>query len=149
MPVHIVRTDTCQAPLETAFAYVADYRNVPHWLFGVHGFDPVGEQTYGLGSVFDADVHLGLRLKSRIRVDDWAENRMISFDTVKGFKVQSTWTFEALDATSTAITAEVTYHLPFGPAGKAMGKVIEPAVKQAVSRSADQLRERIEASSRS
>jgi uncharacterized membrane protein len=149
MPVEIVTSTTCEAPCDAAFAYVADYRNVPHWLFGIHEFTPVGDRDYGLGSVFDASVHLGLRLHSRIEVDEFVEDRLIAFDSVKGFKVRSRWNFEPVAPGRTTITAQVTYALPFGPAGRAMGKVVEPAVKQAVAHSSDELTARIEAAARS
>lgn len=73
--VELRKTTLCQAPREVAFGYVADYRNVPQWLFGIHDFTPVDGLDYGLGATFDASVHLGLHLHSRIRVDDWVEAR--------------------------------------------------------------------------
>ena len=144
MPVDIVKVVTCEAPLDVAFDYVAEYRNVPDWLFGIHSFEPVGERDHGLGSVFDASIHLGVHLRSRIEVNAWVDNRLIGFDSVKGFAVSSRWNFEPVGGDRTAITAEVSYRLPFGPAGKAMGKVMEPFVKQAVTHSSDHLRTRIQ-----
>ena len=145
MAVDIVKTETCNAPLKTAFAYVADYRKIPDWMFGVHAFEPVGPHDYGLGSVFDVTVHLGLRIHTRIEAVEWEENRLIGMDSVKGFKVRSRWYFTALDEDRTEVTAKVSYELPFGPAGKAMGKVMEPVVKQAVKHASHHLVTNIEA----
>jgi len=144
MSIDIVKTTECDAPLDAAFDYVADYRNVPSWLFGVQTFEPVGDIDHGLGAVFDGAMHLGVTLTSRIEVNEWVDNRLIGFDSVKGFKNSSRWNFEAAGEGRTLITAEVSYSLPFGPAGKALGKVIEPFVKQAVKHSSDHLRQRIE-----
>lgn len=145
MATDIVQATVCQAPLDVAFDYVADYRNVPDWLVGVTEFTPVGEQDHGLGSVFDASMHLGMKLSSRIRVHEWVDNRLIGFESVKGFSVRSRWNFEASGPRETTVTAQITYGLPFGPAGKAMGRVIAPVIRQAVVRSSDQLRSAIEA----
>ncbi len=144
MSIEIVKTTACEAPLDVVFDYVADYRNVPDWLFGVETFEPVGDVDHGLGAVFDAAMHLGMTLKSRIEVNAWVDSRLIGFDSIKGFKNSSRWNFERTGDTSTLITAEVSYSLPFGPAGKAMGKVIEPFVKRAVAHSSAQLKEQVE-----
>ena len=144
MPIHVTRTDTCQAPVETAFAYVADYRNVPQWLFGMHKFEPVGDKDYGLGATFDAEVHLGAHIHTRIRVDDWVENELISFDSIDGVKVETRWFFTPEGADRTIIRGDVPLKLPFGPAGKLMGRVVEPAVKKAVEHSSEALARQIE-----
>jgi uncharacterized membrane protein len=144
MAVDIVKTESCNAPLEVAFDYVADYREVPHWMFGVERFEVVGEQDRGVGAEFDATIHLGLRLHSRIRAAEWEENRVIGMDSVEGFKVRSRWYFDADGESRTTVTAKITYQLPFGPAGRGMGKLMEPFVKRAVVDSADKLVANIE-----
>lgn len=149
MPWQISHTASCQAPVDVAFAYVSDYRNVGQWLFGVSKFEPVGEQTYGLGAIFDASLHLGLPIHTRIRVSEFEEGALMAFDSVKGFKVTSIWRFTALDDATTSIDAEVDLTLPFGPAGKAMGKVIQPVLKTAITHSSKELAHHIEATARS
>jgi uncharacterized membrane protein len=148
MGIDIVRTESCEAPLEVAYAYLADYREVPRWMFGVEKFEVVGDKDYGPGSEFDATVSLGVRLHTRIRATEWEENRVIGMDSVKGFKVRSRWYFAAEGENRTTVTANITYDLPFGPAGKAMGKVMEPFVKRAVQESAQTLVTNIEARAR-
>ena len=145
MPIEIRVESTFQAPLEVAFAYTADYRNVPEWLYGISKFEPVGEKDYGLGSVFDGSMHLGATLHSRIEVNEFEENRLIGFDSIKGFKNSSRWTFSALDANRSTVVADVSYELPGGIAGKALGKVIEPFVKIAVKHSSAALQKAVEA----
>jgi uncharacterized membrane protein len=144
MAIDIVTTTQCDVPLEAVFAYVDDYRNVPDWLFGIERFEPVGDVDQGLGAVFDAVMHVGKTLRSRIEVVDWAHNRLIAFDSVKGFANSSRWTFEPAGKDRTVVTAELSYALPFGPAGKAVGRVIEPFVKQTATRSSTALKEQVE-----
>ena len=146
MATDIVRTETCAAPLEVAFAYVADYRNIADWMFGVEKFEAVGEQDYGEGALFDVTVHLGVRLHSRIRAVEWEDQRLIGMESVKGFKVRSRFLFESDGPDRTMVTARVSYDLPFGPAGKAMGRVMEPFVRQAVTHASHKLVENIERS---
>lgn len=145
MSTDVSINETCHAPLDTTFAYVADYRTIPHWMFGVRSFQPVGEKDYGLGSVFDVHLQLGVPIRTRIETVEFEEGKVIGMDSVKGFKARSRWFFSALDESRTSVQATVTYELPFGPAGKAMGKVMEPFVRQAVSYISQHLRENVEA----
>ena len=131
-------------PLDTCFDYVDDWRNVPDYLVGVERFSPVGDKDQGLGSVFDVVVHAGVKIKTRLEVTDYVQRRLIEFESVKGFQVRARWHFEPVGDDGTLITCETTLHPPFGPAGKAMAKVLEPAIGRIVQRSATQLRERIE-----
>jgi uncharacterized membrane protein len=137
--VDIVRPESCNAPLDVAFGYLADYREVPNWMFGVETFRAVGEKEHGLGAEYDATIHLGLRLHTRIRAAEWEENRVIGMDSVDGVKVRSRWYFAADGPDRTVVTAKITYQLPLGPAGRAMGRIMEPVVRRAVESSADRL----------
>lgn len=139
-----VETDFA-APVNAAFAYTADYRNVPNWLYGIQRFTPVGERDYGLGAVFDGEMNVGLTLRSRIEVDEFEENALISFDTIEGFRIRSTWRFSATGVGTSAVRAEVAYELPGGLAGKGVGKAIEPFVKIAIKHSSAGLKRCIEA----
>jgi uncharacterized membrane protein len=144
MASEIVINETCEAPLDVAFAYVADYRTIPDWMFGVRTFEPVGDKDYGLGSVFDVHLHMGVPIRTRIETVEFEENRAIGMDSVKGFKARSRWYFAADGDDRTTITAKVAYDLPFGPAGRAMGKLMAPAVKQAVGHISHHLRANLE-----
>lgn len=145
MPIEIHVESTFRAPLEVAFAYTANYRNVPDWLYGISKFEPVGEVDYGLGAVFDGSMNLGVTLHSRIEVNEFEENRLIGFDSIKGFRNSSRWTFSAIDANRSSVVADVSYELPGGIAGKALGKVIEPFAKIAVQHSSAALQKAVEA----
>jgi uncharacterized membrane protein len=136
--------ETCDAPLEVVFAYVADFPTIPEWMGGVRKLEPVTEQDYGLGSEFDVSLQLGLPLDIRIRTVEFEERRVIGMQSVTGFDARSRWQFETLGGDRTAVAANVAYDLPFGPAGRAMGMVMEPFVKQAVSHVSHHLRVNVE-----
>jgi uncharacterized membrane protein len=145
LTIRIVQQSEAQRPVEAVFAYVDDWRNVSDWLVGVETFTPVGDKEQGLGSEFDVVVHAGIKVKTRLRVTDHVEGRLIEFESVKGFKVRNRWNFEPLDEGSTLVTAETELRPPFGPAGTAMAKVLQPAVKRIMERSSTNLTARIEA----
>lgn len=138
MAIHIHKETDCAAPVEKVFAYVADYKNVPDWLYGIQKFVPTTDKDYGLGAVFEGSINLGATLHSTVEVIGFEENRTFEIDSIKGFKNTSKWTFEDLGDT-TRIVADVSYSLPGGIAGKAVGKVIEPFVKLAVKHSSEHL----------
>lgn len=148
MPIEITDAATAQAPLQVAFDYVADHTNVPDWLFGVRSFTPVGDQDYGPGSVFDASLHVGVSIKTRIQVTEWVPHRLIGLDSVSGLAVRTRWHFEPVDDRHTLVTGEVLVDLPFGPAGAAMGRLMRPALGQAVRHTTADLKQRIEAAAR-
>lgn len=135
----------CAAPREQAFGYIADYRNVGTWLYGVKKFVPVGDLDYGLDAVFDAALTVGAPIKTRVKVVEFTEGEQFAFDSIKGFVCSSTWRFEPVDATSTRVSADISYTLPGGIAGKALGKAIEPFVGIAVKHSVAALQREIEA----
>ena len=124
--------------VDKVFAYMDDYRNVPRWLFGITRFEPVGEQESGLGAVFDGAISLGVTLKARVKCTGWERDRLIELESIKGFTSSSRWVFEEEDG-GTRVTGSVTYELPFGPAGASIGRVIEPLVKVAVTRTTETL----------
>ncbi len=144
MAIDIDIVETVGAPLDVTFDYVADYRTIPEWMFGVRKFEPVTEKDYGCGSVFDVNLSLGVPIRTRIETVEFEENRLIGMDSVKGFKARSRWYFEGAGAESTKVTARVSYELPFGPAGRGMGKAMQPFVRQAVSHISHHLKANLE-----
>jgi uncharacterized membrane protein len=144
--VDIHHEGSCAAPLDVAFAYVDDYHNATDWMFGLARFEPVGDKAQGLGAVFDGTFRVKpVKLSSTIEVTEWDRERVIAFESVKGFKNSSTWRFAADGPTRTTITVTFRYELPGGVAGKVMGKALEPVVALSVRHSDEALRRQIEA----
>ena len=144
MVTRIVRTASCVAPVEVAFAYVADHRNIPRWMAGIERFDPVGEQVSGVGAVFDVTAHFGVRLHTRIRAVEWVPGRLIAMESVTGVPVTTRFGFEPAEAAGSRVTAEVGYALPGGLAGRAMAAVMGPVVRQAVDHAQHRLAAEVE-----
>lgn len=140
----IVVEETCRAPLERTFAYVADYRTIPAWMLGVREFVPVTDQVSGCGAEYDVSLQLGVPLRLRIRTVEYDENRAIGMDSLSGFTARSRWYFEADGPERTRVTATVSYDLPFGPAGRVLGRAIAPVARQAVGHISHHLRRNLE-----
>jgi uncharacterized membrane protein len=143
--VDIHHEGSCAAPLDVAFAYLDDYRNATKWMFGLAKFEPAGERDQGLGAVFDGTFQVKpVKLHSTIKVTEWEQDKVIGFESIKGFKNWSTWTFVADGPTRTKILVKFSYELPGGLAGRALGKALEPIVAISVRHSDDALRREIE-----
>jgi uncharacterized membrane protein len=148
--VDIHHEGTCEAPLDAAFAYIDDYRTATDWMFGLARFEPVGDQVQGLGAVFDGTFQVKpVKLSSTVKVTRWEQDKVIAFESVKGFKNWSTWEFRASAPEQTKITVTFSYELPGGLAGRAMGKALEPIVAISVRHTDAALRHAIEARYRS
>lgn len=144
--VDIHHEGSCEAPLDVAFAYLDDYRNATKWMFGLQKFQPAGDKDHGLDAEFDGTFAVKpVKLHSTIRVTEWEQNRVIAFESIKGFKNWSTWTFHAEGPARTKINVKFSYELPGGLAGRALGKALEPIVAISVRHSDHALREQIEA----
>lgn len=134
-----------QTPIAVAFAFVDDYRNVPKWMFGVTQFDPLGAQLSGLGAKFDAVMQLGPKaIKSKISVTEWEQDAVITLTSYEGMSNSSNLSFKAIDADRTEITVAFSYDFAGGLAGKALARVVEPAIHAALRQTEKNLRKVIE-----
>lgn len=136
---------TAAVPLSVAFAYVDDYRYVPDWMFGMSKFDPLTEQVSGLGAEYETVVNIGPKaLRSKVRVTDWAEDAVIELTSYEGMVNSSRWEFRAVDEEHTKLTVDFRYEFGGGLAGKALAKVIEPLVGEAMRQTEKDLRTKAE-----
>lgn len=143
--VDIHHSSTANAPVGLMFDYMDDYRMVPRWMFGLDRMEPTTEQTSGVGATFDGAMKLGPKtLHSTVEVTQWEKDTVIGMTSIKGFKNHSTWRFDPVDDEHTRLTVDFTYELPGGPAGKLLGKVIEPFVAVAIKHTESQLRDQVE-----
>ncbi|MFE3293653.1 SRPBCC family protein [Rhodococcus sp. NPDC059234] len=143
---HIHRVAVARVPVEAGFAFVDDYRNVPSWMFGVTRFEPLGEQTRGLGARFDAVMQIGPKaLGSRVEITAWEQDSLIRLESIDGISNSSTWRFAPTADGATELTVDFEYSLPGGLLGKALAKIVEPVVGTAIKHTEATLRARVEA----
>ncbi|MDV6246648.1 SRPBCC family protein [Rhodococcus opacus] len=147
--IEIHHTALACAPVAAAFDYVDDYRHVPSWMFGITKFDPIGDHDQGLGAVYDAAMKVGPKtLDSVVKVTGWERNSVIELESIDGLYTHSRWQFEPAGETETRMTVDFRYDLPGGLAGKALGKLIEPFVAQAIRHTDATLRRQVEQSAK-
>lgn len=143
--VDIHHEGSCAAPVDVAFGYVDDYRNATKWMFGLAEFAPEGDKDHGLGAVFNGTFQVKpVKLHSTVECTGWAQDELIAFTSVKGFKNTSVWRFVADGPDRTTVLVHFNYELPGGIAGRALGKVLEPIVGVSVRHSDEALRKQIE-----
>ncbi|MDI9914086.1 SRPBCC family protein [Rhodococcus sp. IEGM 1379] len=144
--IHVRHSAVAAVPVDVAFAYIDDYRNVPTWMFGVSEFTPSGEFDQGLGASFDAAMQIGpSTLRSNLEVTEWEKNRIITLSSLGGVSNSSTWEFTAVDDSKTELSVDFAYKISDGLAGKALGMLIGPFIENAVRNSEETLRRRLEA----
>lgn len=142
---HVEHSAIGDAPVDFAFEYVADYQNVPKWMFGVKRFTPLGTQTRGLGAKFDTALNLGpTTLNLHAEVTEWVADRLITLYATKGIEATMRWTFAPIDATTTRIRVVADYKVPGGLAGRALDKIIQAFVGPAIRFTEKHLREQIQ-----
>lgn len=147
--IHIRHSAVANVPAEVAFDYMSEHRNVPKWMFGISRFDPVGELERGIGATFDATMKLGPKtLTSVVRISEWEENTVIALESIGGIGNSSRWRFEALREGATRLDVDFMYSFPSGFAGKALERVVQPFVGEAIRHTEASLRHQAEAINR-
>lgn len=142
---HIRYASDVGAPVEVAFGYADNHRFVPDWMFGVAGFEPVGENEGGRGAVFRTTAHLGLwRPRLECEITEYRRNVVIGY-TMRG-RLSGTLTlrFDPLGYGRSVLTSEVDYADPHGLFTRAMARPVDSAVRAALRRTEAQLRREIE-----
>lgn len=121
--VHLLeRSQRVEAPVERAFAFYGDDRNLepltPPWLhFEVTTPRPI---AMGAGTLLDYRLRLhGVPIRWRTRIDAWEPpTRFTDFQEKGPYSLwEHTHTFEPEGDGATLITDRVRYAIPFGPLG--------------------------------
>lgn len=126
---HVEHASACEAPVDYAFEYITDYRNVPKWMLGLKHFAPIGEQTKGVGATFDGAINLGpITLHVAINFTDWEDDKSFGAHFTKGVDGTLTMRFEPLGEDRTRLSVVVDYTVGAGIAGKLLDKAIQAFV---------------------
>lgn len=110
-----------ERPVNVAFDFVADYRNVARVLEGVTRWEPLDRRTRGAGTHWDVEMRtLGFPLHNRLLIDRWDAPQAIAWRSESGLIEQrGSWTFSpAGDAT------DVTLRIAYQPPGAALGNLL-------------------------
>ena len=141
-------TAEIDAPVSVVFDYLDDFTNTKDWMYGLEEFEPVGDQLHGVGATYRGTMKLGVTLRSTLRCTAWEKDRLLEIESIDGIRNTQRWTFTDLGDDRTKVDAWISYSLPGGAAGVAMGRVVKPVVAVAVKQTAASLARHVEASHR-
>jgi uncharacterized membrane protein len=137
---HITINMTINAPVETVFGYVDDYRNTTKYMKDLVKWQPTGKVTHGKGAQFGVGMKAGpTTLTSVVDITTWAENKAIGWNSNQGFKQIGMWAFKA-SGDRTQVTFDMDYEFGGGIAGKLLGRAAEPLMRGNLQRSVETLK---------
>ncbi|MFN2581845.1 MAG: SRPBCC family protein [Candidatus Dormibacteria bacterium] len=140
----ITISETIDAPVETVFAYVDDYRNTTKYMKDLVKWEPTSDVTHGKGAKFESAMKAGpSTLNSAIDITTWTENRTIGWRSISGFKQTGKWSFKPR-GDQTDATFEMEYEFGGGIAGRMLGRAAEPIVRQNLQTSVRSLKTQTE-----
>lgn len=111
---------------EAAFAWIADYRNVPRVLDGVSRWEPVSGRTEGKGARFDVEMRtLGVPLSSELELVEWEPPRRIAWSSRGGLiRQEGGWTI-----VKRGDGVDVTLTIEYEPPAAAIGNLLAGPVE--------------------
>lgn len=132
-------------PPEEAFAFVADYRNVPRVLEGISRWDPLDRRTTGSGTHWDVEMRtLGLPLSNRLVIDRWEEPATIGWRSESGpIEQEGSWTFRPVRG-GTEVTLRIAYRPPGAAIGNLLAARADGLVRRRLERALEGMRELLE-----
>jgi uncharacterized membrane protein len=137
---------TVMCPPKRAFEYFADHRHVAAVLDGVTRWDPIGEQTQGIGARYNVEMNaLGFPLKNVLRLDRWESPREIGWVSESGLiKQEGGFTFKKVKG-GVRIDLRIVYSPPAGFIGAAIARQLDSAVRRRLELALEKIRDRLEA----
>ncbi|APE38059.1 hypothetical protein BOX37_05900 [Nocardia mangyaensis] len=127
------RHSTIEAPIEFTFRFVADYTNVPNWMFGITAFHPCGEQDAGPGATFDTSFSSGVAsAQFQLTAAEWRADELIVLESVSGPYVRAAFAFAAHDPDATRLHVTITYPVTGGVAGRLLKRVSDAIANTAI-----------------
>lgn len=125
---------------EKAFAFVADYRNVPRVLEGVSRWEPLSKQTTGSGARFEVEMKtLGVPLGNVLVLDSWEPGRRIGWRSQSGLIEQrGGWTFHPRQG-GTEVTLKIAYRPPGAALGNLLAGRVDSLVRSRLARALESM----------
>src|SRR5438128_2376129 len=117
-------------PPQAVFDWVADYRHVAEVLEGVDRWEPLQQQTRGLGARFDVSISvLGFPLENVLVLDRWEEPRCIGWRSEGGLIRQTgRWDFRPCTE-GTMVSLSIGYLPPLGLVGQLVAGEVDSLVR--------------------
>jgi uncharacterized membrane protein len=137
---------TVSAPPGKVFDYFADHRHVAHVLDGVSRWEPIGEQTQGVGARYAVEMlALGFPLHSVLRLDRWRRPHEIGWTSESGLiKQRGSFTFSPAQGGGTGIVLRIEYIPPASMLGAAVAGRLDGFVRRRLAAAMERIRETLE-----
>jgi len=131
---------------ERAFDYFADYRHVAHVLDGVSRWEPLDDQTEGVGARYSVEMQaLGFPLRSVLRLNRWRRPHAIGWVSESGLiKQEGGFTFVRM-ARGVRIVLHITYEPPASFLGAAVARRLDGFVRRRLAAAMERIRTTLEA----
>lgn len=137
---------TCDAPVDVAFEYIDDYRNVTEYWHGMESYQPVGDLDHGLGAVFEAASKVGpSTLRSTVKAVEWEKSALLVYKSVAGMDSSTSFVFSAVDESHCTVEFRIGFTLPGGIVGRTMEKTLEPFINAVVKNTAENISSKVNA----
>jgi uncharacterized membrane protein len=114
-------------------------------LDGVQRWEPAGDQSEGVGAVFDVRIGvLAIGLGIRLRIAEWDRPRGIAFQSATaGITADGRWRFRP-HARGAEVSLTIAYRLPGGGLGDFVARRIESLMRARVLKALDRMKAAIE-----
>jgi uncharacterized protein YndB with AHSA1/START domain len=106
------QTIVIDRPIAEVFAFVTDQRNTPAWQAGLVEARPLVAGPPGVGTRHAIVRHfMGRRMEAVNEYLRYEPNKLVTFKTISGPKVEASYLFEAVDG-GTRVTSRVQLQMP-------------------------------------
>jgi len=136
---------TVRCSQKRAFDYFADHRHVAAVLEGVTRWEPIGQETEGVGARYNVEMNaLGFPLKNVLRLDRWASPREIGWVSESGLiKQHGGFTFTRVKQ-GVRIELHLVYVPPAGFLGAAIARELDSTVRHRLRAALEKIRDTLE-----
>lgn len=133
------------APVETVFDFVDDWRNTTRYLRNLKRWEPVDPaKARGAGARFAVAFAAGpITIDGTMEVTEHERPGHVAFVSIDGPKASGRWTFTA-EGTSTRVDLRNTFELPGGIAGRVVRRFVEAQGRRDLQASLETLKELVE-----
>jgi uncharacterized membrane protein len=130
---------------ERAFDYFADHRHVAEVLEGVSRWQPLGDQTRGVGARYSVEMlAFGFPLKNVLRLHRWERPREIGWVSESGLvRQEGGFTFTET-ADGVRIRLRIAYEPPGSIVGAAVAQRVDGVVRRRLERALARIRQTLE-----
>jgi hypothetical protein len=130
---------------ERAFDYLADHRHVADVLEGINRWEPIGEQTEGVGARYSVEMlALGFPLRSVLRLNRWRRPKEIGWISESGLiKQEGGFTFKPVPK-GVAVELRISYEPPASFLGAAVASRLDGFVRARLRAAMERIRATLE-----